>query len=620
MGTRVVGFFTAIGKAALDPLNAMTVFREEMEKAEAQVAQNTNKAVDFSAAIADNDRQIQELTRDTKSNTGAIDKNTTSTEDNTDATGQAIKTTGEWTDVTDKNTDAIDDNNDALSAQERFLSSSLDVQRKATAAVETSINALRNETYQLGLEEDARDDLVGIIQLENAKRKELGDDMEDMTQEEIAQLAELMDNRNFAHSDFLSITDEEIDAYFEAADAHREKVAEIKRNLDDKRAAERAAADFTRDTERAIQRHYEETTSKQQQLTDDLNDYIRRAREAGRINDAEVQEAIRAKRYDINQQIKSDHQDLMDAQERQLNDFRSEYSAIYDDMYGVLEDWTGKSKSELDRYNQYSKLLFGVDILGAVTGFADNALMSIGGFSNGATQQMANFAGQTMGYIDATGNFIATSTFGPGGTATNGIAGFVGYALQALGGGGSGLLGIVTALFSGLGSNLQGMFGNIFGAIGNGLTNIGQMAGNVFGGIVDFGKNVFSGVGNFLGGAVSGVGDFLGGAFNGIVDFGKNLLGGVVDFFTGSLFADGGYIKPGTVGIVGEAGAELVSGPANVMSARDTAGVLGGGQGVNINFNIQAVDAKGIDQLLIERKTLIADVVRDAVSSSGRRI
>lgn len=621
MGTRVVGFFTAIGKAALDPLNAMTVFREEMEKAEQQVAQNTNKAVDFSDAIAENDRQIQELTRDTKTNTGAIDKNTTSTEDNTDATGQAIKTTDEWTDVTDQNTDAIEDNNDALSAQERFLKASVEVQQKANAAVESSINALRNETYQLGLEEDARDDLVGIIKLENAKRKELGDDMEDMTQEEIAQLAELTDERDFAHAGFMALTAEEIDAYYEAADAHRAKVDEIKRNLEDKRAAEREAQEFTRDTERAIQRHYEETTSKQQQLTDDLNDYIRRAREAGRINDAEVQEAIRAKRYDINQQIKADHQDLMEAQERQLNDFRSEYSAIYDDMYGVLEDWTGKSKSELDRYNQYSKLLFGVDILGAVTGFADNALMSIGGFSNGATQQMGNFAGQTMGYMDATGNFIASNTFGPNGAAAGGIAGFVGYALQALGGG-NGLFGVVTALFGGLGLNLQNIFSTVFSSIGNGLSSVGGFLGDALSGIGSFGSSVFSGIGDFFG-DIFGGGGFFGDIFGGIKSFGSSLFDGISGFFGdifGGFFEDGGYIKPGTVGIVGEAGAEFVSGPANVMSARDTAGVLGGSQGVNINFNIQAVDAKGIDQLLIDRKTLIADVVRDAVSSSGRRI
>jgi hypothetical protein len=74
------------------------------------------------------------------------------------------------------------------------------------------------------------------------------------------------------------------------------------------------------------------------------------------------------------------------------------------------------------------------------------------------------------------------------------------------------------------------------------------------------------------------------------------------------------------VGIVGEAGAELVRGPANVTSAADTAAMMMGGGPINVNFNINAVDAKGVDQLLIERKALIADVVRNAVQTSGRRL
>ena len=46
----------------------------------------------------------------------------------------------------------------------------------------------------------------------------------------------------------------------------------------------------------------------------------------------------------------------------------------------------------------------------------------------------------------------------------------------------------------------------------------------------------------------------------------------------------------------------------------------GGGGGININFTINATDAKGIDTLLIERKSLITNIVRSAVAERGGRL
>jgi hypothetical protein len=40
-----------------------------------------------------------------------------------------------------------------------------------------------------------------------------------------------------------------------------------------------------------------------------------------------------------------------------------------------------------------------------------------------------------------------------------------------------------------------------------------------------------------------------------------------------------------------------------------------GGSGVNVHITINAVDARGIDQLLVERQTLITNIVRRAVNS-----
>jgi hypothetical protein len=39
---------------------------------------------------------------------------------------------------------------------------------------------------------------------------------------------------------------------------------------------------------------------------------------------------------------------------------------------------------------------------------------------------------------------------------------------------------------------------------------------------------------------------------------------------------------------------------------------------VNVNFNITAVDAQGIDQLLIERKQFITNMIRSSVADRGK--
>jgi hypothetical protein len=74
-------------------------------------------------------------------------------------------------------------------------------------------------------------------------------------------------------------------------------------------------------------------------------------------------------------------------------------------------------------------------------------------------------------------------------------------------------------------------------------------------------------------------------------------------------------------GLMGEAGPEAI-----LPLTRGSDGELGvkmpggGGGGININFTINATDAKGIDTLLIERKSLITNIVRSAVAERGGRL
>lgn len=69
---------------------------------------------------------------------------------------------------------------------------------------------------------------------------------------------------------------------------------------------------------------------------------------------------------------------------------------------------------------------------------------------------------------------------------------------------------------------------------------------------------------------------------------GGSVGGGLGDLFAG-FFANGGMIPAGQFGVVGERGAELVSGPANVTP------LTGGG---NVTYNINAVDAMSFKQMV----------------------
>lgn len=70
--------------------------------------------------------------------------------------------------------------------------------------------------------------------------------------------------------------------------------------------------------------------------------------------------------------------------------------------------------------------------------------------------------------------------------------------------------------------------------------------------------------------------DIAGQIFEGSTDNSANLASGLGNIFAG-LFDSGGTIPAGKVGIAGERGPELITGPAHVTSTRDTAAMMGGG-------------------------------------------
>lgn len=88
-------------------------------------------------------------------------------------------------------------------------------------------------------------------------------------------------------------------------------------------------------------------------------------------------------------------------------------------------------------------------------------------------------------------------------------------------------------------------------------------------------------------------------------------LGGIVNRQT--MFPMDG----GSVGIAGEAGPEAIL-PLS-RGANGELGVQGGGP-VNISFTINAIDSRGIDQLLVEKRQFITNMVRSATAERGRKV
>ena len=65
-------------------------------------------------------------------------------------------------------------------------------------------------------------------------------------------------------------------------------------------------------------------------------------------------------------------------------------------------------------------------------------------------------------------------------------------------------------------------------------------------------------------------------------------------------FQNGGFIPRGQYGIVGEAGPELVRGPANVTSASGTEQILAGAGGNNVTINVNAIDAQSFTETVTQ--------------------
>ena len=81
-------------------------------------------------------------------------------------------------------------------------------------------------------------------------------------------------------------------------------------------------------------------------------------------------------------------------------------------------------------------------------------------------------------------------------------------------------------------------------------------------------------------------------------------------------FASGGAVRKGQPTIVGERGAEMFIPNQTgqiTQSARGT-----GGSPVNVNFNINTVDATGFEELLVNSRGTISQLINQALNEKGQ--
>lgn len=133
----------------------------------------------------------------------------------------------------------------------------------------------------------------------------------------------------------------------------------------------------------------------------------------------------------------------------------------------------------------------------------------------------------------------------------------------------------------------------------SGSGGIGQAFGSLFGG-GGGGGGLFGGLGSMFSGIFGGGGGG-GGLFSGL----GSLFGG--------FFADGGYLSSGKVGIVGESGPELISGPANVTPMDEAGG------GTQVVFNINSIDTQTGTQFLLDNRKNIEGIIQNAYTRRGRQ-
>ena len=177
------------------------------------------------------------------------------------------------------------------------------------------------------------------------------------------------------------------------------------------------------------------------------------------------------------------------------------------------------------------------------------------------------------------------------------------------GSGGGGLLGAVGSLFGGGSKSSDPMGDFIKNLPGMKDDKKGSSGGGVWDTVKSVGSSVWKGTKN----VASGVWDTVKSVGSGVWDTVKSVGSAIGNFF-GGWFADGGTLGAGKWGIAGEAGPEIIHGPAQITPMSKMGG------STNVTYNINAVDVRSFQQLLAQNPGFIHGLVMQGARGipSGR--
>ena len=188
----------------------------------------------------------------------------------------------------------------------------------------------------------------------------------------------------------------------------------------------------------------------------------------------------------------------------------------------------------------------------------------------------------------------------------------------------SGVLGEFESMATGMVDWIKGSISGVTTAFTNVANTIGSAFEDVTGISLQNVRSQVATIGteisNRVSSLVSSVSERVSGLWNRVSSTFGNVKSTVGGFFSGinlpdfaGFFANGGFIRPGQFGVVGERGPELVSGPANVTP-------LGAGGMTSVTYNINAVDASSFRALVAQDPEFIHAVVQQGAKRlPGRR-
>ena len=624
-----VAIFEGLAAAIKDPLNAFDAFENAFEKSIAESAEKaTQKLEKFEEQVKDAGTQVKKTEGETEDFGNTVDDYTDSQQDANKETKTAAEMLQEQMNQTKKTKNAYDDFIKTLDNDIKLLklnTKEREIQIEIGRALEAAAKDQEIAVEQLGQEERR--------QIEATVRKKVE---QRQKEEELIREKEESERRfNEQYEGLLRLEQQyrdenltDVEKYSEAVKTVNELTAQglIKTEEEKTRILKAIRSEYISDYEAKSK------TFRESQMTEieKYNAEVLRITEltnAGIITSEEDKaryiEAVRAeyaqKYVDIAQrQIESEltafekynqeRQELADAinagiitsdrdRDAVLRNINKQYVDAtvteYNDLYGLLEgklkEYTGISQKEFGILEEVVQLTFGVNITDIIKGTFADGIKSILGFKDQGTTDLTDMKGGIGSIFDGVSS-IFSSTFITDGLSAIGT--FITDGLSLFDGFGT----AVSSVLGGLGDFILNNFGSLFDSISSGASSLISTVSGFFGG-----------------GGGGGIGSTIGSFFGPV----GSVVGGIVDFF----FADGGYIAPGGVGIVGEAGPEIISGPAHVTSVDDTASILGNmGQSVNVNFTINAIDAQGVDNILVDRKELITNIVREAVQVRGGRL